>query len=88
MFLSTTVNPYFSFSQVEIKSDKVLQARNQFLKTDLEFIIKESTQKAPGYNQFDTAQILLTIYFHDNDPGIIIPSNKRLRDVKDGKLAA
>lgn len=83
---STVVNPYFSFSQVDIKSDKLLKAVNQSLETDLEIIIPESTVKSAVYNRFDTAQIMLTLYFRDDHPGMLIPANASLRSVKEGKL--
>jgi hypothetical protein len=35
---------------------------------------------------FDTAQILLTVYFRDDDPGSLIPSNATVGSVKEGKV--
>jgi hypothetical protein len=83
---ATVVNPYFSFSQIAILGPKIIQSKVGKVETDLEVLISDATKNARGFNQFDTAQILLTVYFRDDDPGLLIPTNATVRSVKDGKL--
>jgi len=83
---ANVVNPYFSFSQIAIIGPKIIQAKAGKVETDLEVLISDATKNAPGFNQFDTAQILLTVYFRDDDPGLLIPANATVRSVKGGKL--
>ncbi|MGL6269113.1 MAG: ArnT family glycosyltransferase, partial [Chitinophagaceae bacterium] len=83
---ATVVNPYFSFSQIAISGPKIIQAKAGKVETDLEVLISEATKNAYGFKQFDTAQILLTVYFRDDDPGLLIPTNAAVRSVKDSKL--
>jgi len=85
---AAVVNPYFSFSQIAISGPKIIQAKAGKVETELDVMIPASTQNAPGFNQFDTAQILLTVYFRDDDPGVLIPSNATVRSVKEGKVQA
>jgi hypothetical protein len=83
---AAVVNPYFSFSQIAITGPKIIQAKAGKVVADLGVIIPDATKNATGFNQFDTAQILLTVYFRDDDPGLLIPSNATVRSVKDGKV--
>jgi hypothetical protein len=83
---AAVVNPYFSFSQIAITGPKIIQAKAGKVEADLGVIIPDATRNATGFNQFDTAQILLTVYFRDDDPGLLIPSNASVRSVKDGNV--
>ena len=85
---AAVVNPYFSFSQIAISGPKIIEAKEGKVETELDVMIPVSTQNAPGFNQFDTAQILLTVYFRDDDPGVLIPSNATVGSVKEGKVQA
>jgi hypothetical protein len=85
---AAVVNPYFSFSQIAISGPKIIQAKAGKVETELDVMIPASTQNAAGFNQFDTAQILLTVYFRDDDPGVLIPSNATVGSVKEGKVQA
>jgi hypothetical protein len=80
------LNPYFSFSQIAITGPKIIQARAGKVETVLKVKMPESMEYAPGLNMFDSAQILLTVYFRDDDPGSLIPSNATVGSVKWGKV--
>ena len=58
------------------------------MQVDLDVLIPETTRNAYGFSRFDTAQILLTVYFRDDDPGLLIPANATVRSVRDGKVQA
>ena len=83
---AAVVNPYFSFSQIAISGPKNIQAKAGKVEVDLDVMIPSSTFDARGFSQFDTAQILLTVYFRDDDPGLLIPCNATVGSVKEGKV--
>jgi hypothetical protein len=83
---ATVVDPYFSFSQVAISGPKIIPEKDGKVQVDLDVLIPETTLDAFGFDRFDTAQILLTVYFRDDDPGLLIPANATVRSVKDGKV--
>ena len=83
---SAAVNPYFSFSQVAIKGGSNIEGMSGKVRTVLDVVVPRDLLSRPALEVHDTASVYLTVYFHDNDPGIIIPTGSRLRDVVQGKL--
>ncbi len=74
-------DPYFSFSQVRIYSPSLMKAPGSRLQTTLNVIIPESVSSNQTFTLFDTARVGLTIYFHDNDPGIMLQTPLTLNDL-------
>jgi hypothetical protein len=87
---SATVNPFFSFSQVAMLGGERIEGEaspgGNRVRADLRVVIPTDLRDSPAYTMFDTASVYLTVYFHDNDPGMIIPTGSRLKDVANGHL--
>ena len=78
-------DPYFSFSQIRIYSPSVMNAPGGRLETELKLVIPESLQQHSSFQVYDTARVGLTIYFHDNDPGLMLQTPLTLNDLVNNK---
>jgi hypothetical protein len=83
---SATVSPYFSFSQVALRGEGDIEGIGGRVRAVLDVTVPADLRSSPAYEVHDTASVYLTVYFHDNDPGIIIPTGSRLRDTDQGRL--
>ncbi len=84
-YFTHIADPYFSFSQIRIFSESKMKAPGHHLKTRLEFVIPESTSKDASFTLHDTAAVSLVLYFHDNDPGIVLPANLNIKAINEGR---
>jgi hypothetical protein len=80
------VSPYFSFSQVALRGEGDIEGIGGRVRAVLDVTVPADLRSSPAYEVHDTASVYLTVYFHDNDPGIIIPTGSRLRDTDQGRL--
>lgn len=87
---SFTVDPYYSFSQVEISSRGDLTADSHLLQTSLHATIPAGLKHHPFFSQADTAGINLALYYRNpaNEVSMaIIPTPLRLRDIASAPTA-
>ncbi|WP_336514884.1 ArnT family glycosyltransferase [Pollutibacter soli] len=75
---------WFSFSHIRIYGPSKMKAPAHHLKTSLEFIVPRSLEQAKQLG-YDSAAVSLVLYYHDNDPGLIVKSNLTVRDIAAGK---
>jgi hypothetical protein len=88
------VDSFYSYSQVALLKGEKIFARRQDsesvaprkVKASLDVVVPDVLRAAPGFNTFDTADVFLVVYFHDNDPAMIIPTGAKLRDGLGGTM--
>jgi hypothetical protein len=94
------VDSFYSFSQLTFSGgEKVMGrlrsanaatsdplARRKQVDTSLRMDVPARLLKLPAFHRYDTASIYLVVYFHDNDPALIIPTGSRVRDGLSGTV--
>ena len=83
---SRVIDPFFSFSRVDIRTSSRLEVSEGRLIADLVVNIPLEFSTHRAYTRFDTAQIVLSIFKKDKKKAILIQTGSRLKDVHDGKL--
>jgi hypothetical protein len=85
---SKHIDPYFSFSGVDIRCASKITSQGRLIETRLDVNIPEHLTNHPLRDRFDTAQIVMAIYVRDKKKATILQTGTRLRDVSDGKVQA
>jgi hypothetical protein len=94
------VDSFYSFSQLTFKGGEKVIGRlhsanvaasgplvqRMQVDTTLRMDVPADLLKLPSFHRYDTASIYLVVYFHDNDPALIIPTGSRVRDGLSGTL--
>ena len=83
---SRVIDPFFSFSRVDIRTSSRLEVSEGRLIADLVVNIPLEFSTHRAYTRFDTAQIVLSIFKKDKKKAILIQTGSRLKDVSGGKL--
>jgi hypothetical protein len=83
---SMDVPRYYSFSGVDIRCEKEIQARGTTLETTLDVDIPHAFTSSPEYGNFDTAQVVMAIYRRNKKVAELFPTGSRLSDVRNGRL--
>jgi len=83
---SKVIDPFFSFSRVDIRTSSRLEVSEGRLIADLVVNIPLEFSTHRAYTRFDTAQIVLSIFKKDKKKATLIQTGSRLKDVHDGKL--
>jgi hypothetical protein len=83
---SAMVDPYFSFSQVDIRSSASIRCIDGRMSSVLSVKIPESEAMHEQYGRFDTAQIVLSIFKRDKKRSLLIQTGARLRSVRNGSI--
>jgi hypothetical protein len=94
------VDSFYSFSQLSFSGgEKVLgrlpasgqesgnlSAQRRQVDTTLQMHVPDGLLKLAAFHRFDTAAVYLVLYFHDNDPALIIPTGSKVRDGLGGSM--
>jgi hypothetical protein len=83
---STDMPRYYSFSGVDIRCEREIQARGTTLETSLDVDIPHAFTSSPEYGNFDTAQVVMAIYRRNKKVAELFPTGSRLSDVRNGRL--
>jgi hypothetical protein len=83
---SRIIDPFFSFSRVDIRSSSSLEVSEGMLHAAIEVNIPVELTTHLSYHRFDTAQIVMSIFKRDKKKAILIQTGARLKDVREGNL--
>lgn len=83
---SRFVDPYFSFSQVDIRMPESPVLEGGRLKGRLVVRVPETLRSAPAYRRFDTASIVAAVYERERRKAVFVSSGASLRDAGEGVL--
>jgi hypothetical protein len=100
MIGAARVDSFYSFSQLTFRGGEKVVGRllsegsvaarpaTQRRKVDaqLHMEVPAGLLNLPSFHRYDTASIYLVVYFHDNDPALIIPTGSTVRDGLSGTL--
>ena len=82
-----TVDPYFSFSQVDVRMSRNPIVEQGRLKGMLDVRFPEGLRSSPMYRRFDTAAIVAVLYDRSPRESVLMETGLSLRDAEKGRVS-